>query len=56
MKADLETLDEPESEFQLVVLCSRHMIDQPSRTTPRFPPEKEGIVRDKMAVQLKEWG
>jgi hypothetical protein len=31
------------------------MIDAPDRPKPRFPPEKEAIVRDQMAGALQGW-
>jgi hypothetical protein len=31
------------------------MIDKPGRATPRFPSEKEDVVRDKIAEQLEKW-
>lgn len=41
--------------FDKVAICSGHMIDLPDRSTPRFPPEKEGAVRDRMAAVLAGW-
>jgi class 3 adenylate cyclase len=37
-----------------VVTFTGHMIDRPGRPTPRFPPAREGAVRDAIATQLKE--
>ena len=41
--------------FRKVIVASGHMIDSPDRSHPRFPPEKEGAVRDGMARQLDDW-
>ncbi len=38
-----------------VVVFSGHMIDRPDRKTPRFPPNKENIVAQKLAGQLQAW-
>jgi hypothetical protein len=43
------------SQFTKVIVCSGHMIDQPTRTNPRFPPEKEEIVKAKIIDQLQHW-
>jgi hypothetical protein len=43
------------SQFRKVIVCSGHMIDQPDRSNPRFPPNKAAIVRDHIADQLKRW-
>lgn len=32
------------------------MIDRPEREDPRFPPEKEGVVRERTERQLDRWG
>ncbi|HVF91599.1 MAG TPA: hypothetical protein VNH22_16160 [Blastocatellia bacterium] len=32
------------------------MIDKPERKEPRFPPEKEGVVRERLEQQLDRWG
>src|SRR5688572_447415 len=45
----------PEAKFNKVAVFSGHMIDAPGRKTPRFPPEKEGAVRERLARQLEEW-
>jgi hypothetical protein len=37
------------------VVCSGYRIDQPDRPSPRFPPEKAGIVRNRIAQQLELW-
>jgi hypothetical protein len=43
------------SQFRRVVVCSGHMLDQPDRPNPRFPPSKAAIVRDCIADQLNHW-
>ncbi len=35
-----------------VLVFSGHMIDQPGRTSPRFPPQLEGAVRDAIDARL----
>jgi tetratricopeptide (TPR) repeat protein len=42
--------------FKKVIVFSGHMIDKPDRPEERFPPRKEGVVRDKIAKQLEDWG
>ena len=37
---------QPKPEFEKVVASSGHMIDKPDRPKPRFPPEKETVVRE----------
>jgi hypothetical protein len=32
------------------------MIDRPDRAEERFPPRKEGVVRERIAEQLEGWG
>jgi len=39
-------------QFPSVVVFSGHMIDQPGRTTPRFPPEREAEVREAIRLHL----
>ncbi len=39
-----------------VVLFSGHMIDQPSRKTPRFPPDKESIASRAITQALNDIG
>ena len=45
--------------FKRVIVASGHMIDAPDRIKKglgkRFPPAKEGLVRQKIAKQLKDW-
>jgi hypothetical protein len=45
----------PTQAFRKIVVGSGHMIDTPDRTEPRFPPEKEAAVRERMAAQLDAW-
>jgi hypothetical protein len=42
--------------YRNVIVCSGHMIDQPDRTQPRFPPSKENLVRDRILEHLQRWG
>jgi hypothetical protein len=48
-------LKESEPRFGKVVIASGHMIDHPDRKTERFPPRKEGVVRERLAAQLAAW-
>ena len=48
-------LKKSEPRFKRVVLSSGHMIDKPGRPDERFPPRKEGTVRDRIAQQLATW-
>jgi tetratricopeptide (TPR) repeat protein len=48
-------LKKSEPRFKKVVLASGHMIDKPGRPEERFPPSKEGVVRERLAAQLEEW-
>ena len=41
--------------FEKVLISSGHMIDQPGRADERFPPHKEGVVRERIAAQLENW-
>ena len=41
--------------FDKVVVASGHMIDEPGRPKERFPPRKEGIVRERLEAQLQAW-
>ena len=43
-----------EPSFKKVLVASGHMIDLPGKPE-RFPPGKEGIVRDQVKQQLKAW-
>jgi len=42
--------------FKKVLVFSGHMIDKPERPGERFPPRKEGAVRNLIAKQLDSWG
>lgn len=42
------------SDMEYSILFSGHMIDAPDRTSPRFPPDKEAIVRSIMKAHLME--
>ena len=42
--------------FRQVLVASGHMIDAPGRPQERFPPRKEGLVRDRIDAQLQTWG
>jgi len=44
-----------ELRFKRVVIASGHMIDAPDRPDERFPPRKEGAVRERIAQQLETW-
>ena len=41
--------------FAKVAIGSGHMIDKPNRQDERFPPRKEGVVRDQLAQRLEKW-
>ncbi|HXU37714.1 MAG TPA: tetratricopeptide repeat protein [Blastocatellia bacterium] len=49
-------LKKSEPRFKKVLVFSGHMIDKPERPEERFPPRKEGEVRDLIAKQLESWG
>ncbi len=51
----IEIIMQANQRFEKVVACSGHMIDKPDRTPPRFPPEKEAVVRDHIAQALAGW-
>ena len=55
LKQRQDKLKKPYS-FDKIALCSGHLIDAPEREVPRFPAEKEGVVRDCLAQKLEEWG
>jgi len=42
----------PAPSYLGVVICSGHMIDTPDRPKPRFPPEAEDEVRERLAAEL----
>jgi hypothetical protein len=46
----------PARRFRNVFVASGHMTDAPNRAKERFPPRKEGAVRDRIEAQLREWG
>jgi len=48
-------LKKADPRFKKVVLASGHMIDKPGRPDERFPPRKEGAVRELIAKQLEAW-
>jgi hypothetical protein len=48
-------LMESEPRFTRVAIASGHMIDEPDRREERFPPRKEGRVKDLVAAQLATW-
>lgn len=48
-------LKKSEPRFKKVVVASGHMIDKPGRPEERFPPRKEGVVRERLAAQLEKW-
>ncbi|MDF0668456.1 MAG: hypothetical protein P0119_20600 [Nitrospira sp.] len=54
----LQKLQKPEDKWQprQVFLFSGHMIDSPTRPTPRFPASKEPIVVQKIAEALQKLG
>lgn len=52
----LGQLGGPLPTFGKVLVCSGHMIDEPTREVPRFPASKEGAVRERIAAQLGAWG
>lgn len=54
----LQKLTKPEEKWQPrhVFLFSGHMVDTPDRATPRFPPDKEPIARQKIAEALAQLG
>jgi len=55
-QAPLDAPGRPPARPRKVVVSSGHMIDRPGREEPRFPPEKEGVVRARMERQLDRWG
>lgn len=44
-----------QNQFNKVAICSGHMIDQPNRSSPRFPPEKERPVLQEIQRWLACW-
>jgi hypothetical protein len=45
----------PVASVDKIVVASGHMIDTPDREEARFPPDKEGAVRERIAAKLDEW-
>ncbi len=56
LEKKLTQIGNPPPTFGKVVVCSGHMIDAPTRETPRFPASKETVLREKIAEQLAAWG
>ena len=54
----LQKLKKPADQWEprQVLLFSGHMIDAPNRPSPRFPPEKEGVVAERIAAALDDLG
>jgi hypothetical protein len=48
-------LKKSEPRFKKVLVASGHMVDAPERKEERFPPRKEGAVRERIAAQLETW-
>jgi MinD-like ATPase involved in chromosome partitioning or flagellar assembly len=55
LEQKLGGLKKSEPRFQKVMVASGHMIDTPDRRAERFPPHKEGVVRERIATQLVDW-
>jgi len=55
IQAGLQRFAAPKG-YSKVVICSGHMVDEPGREQPRFPPEKEGRVHEEISRQLDLWG
>jgi tetratricopeptide (TPR) repeat protein len=51
-----QALPTPGRSFDKVVVSSGHMIDEPGRMSPRFPPSAEDSVRRRMEEMLERWG
>ena len=47
--------DEEASGFDQVIVVSGHMVDQPDRSSPRFPPEAELPVTRAVRTTLRGW-
>ena len=45
---------QPKQGFEKVIMCSGHMIDTPDRPKPRFPPNKETVVRQHIVQTLED--
>lgn len=46
---------QPKQDFEKVIICSGHLIDKPDRPSPRFPPNKETVVRKHIAQALADF-
>ncbi|MDQ3564274.1 MAG: hypothetical protein M3436_09080 [Pseudomonadota bacterium] len=55
LKSRGDELGRPHDSFGKVAICSGHIIDEPGRTPPRFPREKEDAVRAEIAKRLDQW-
>jgi tetratricopeptide (TPR) repeat protein len=55
LEAKIGGLKKSEPRFAKVIIGSGHMIDTPDRTSERFPPRKEGVVKDEIAKRLEKW-
>ena len=55
LEARIGGLKESEPRFGKVAIASGHMIDKPDRKDERFPPRKEGVVKEQIAQQLATW-
>jgi len=54
--AQLEPLHQPRAKgFARVAVCSGHMIDRLTRSTPRFPQQREQFVRERIAETMDAW-
>jgi predicted NodU family carbamoyl transferase len=53
--AKLHKIRNIRSQFNKVILCSGHLIDAPERERPRFPQEKEELVRERIEQSLNKW-
>lgn len=51
----VKRLPNPTRSFKKVALFSGHMIDRPNCPSPRFPPEKEKSVGQRLAAHLEQW-
>jgi tetratricopeptide (TPR) repeat protein len=51
----LGELRRPSARFDKIAICSGHMIDAPTRKSPRFPEAKTEAVRARIAAQLDQW-
>jgi hypothetical protein len=56
IRATLPAEDPRSPKFQKIFVFSGHMIDEPTRAEARFPPAKEGVVRERLEKILADWG